>query len=1048
MRDLASMLRVELDASALGPKAPDFARISERQYYELATALAVEGVSASKKNNIIAIPLVPLRLVTNNSVGTKETEIDFPFNHHLVFDPSLYEINEALQVHSEIFRQYGELIAQAPDDVIQKINNGEIKVRVVASAQGVWTIADDKFPLDYEPDDAGGFYYRVKPGTGRICLGNDQDFNMLTYWGKFNVRKGGTLAVRFTDMPSLVEALNQIVRGELNIEEALFVNTNGVLRSRIDIYGMDPGFYEANYNRVPLPLSVAEARIAYDHARATPQGNIVPFPGTADTHEPRTEVYFAGLHEPGAQTPPDRAYQHNKALVERGEKFNSVMDVVLAKNDNDQYISSRDTILQNLDLAYARFSEEFEGMSSQQLMRFFNAYLDLAAPELMIRLYENSNNPYFQNAPTVQERMAFALNQLNRLTESVEWSLRALADPALIKAGLSPGEMYAALGKAYSIQQLAAEALSQNIGDATAISNYRRSFGLADNDELPSPAAVQSQSSELKIASGTAYKKGFLDHFAYYPGINAVYSAIDTGNVEEARKNAELVYLATLRDGGLESDAYWTTVTMVESLMILGEGYEDSLRMALEKVARVIKRTHTWRFDSTFGKWNAIVLPSLQRLVDDPIYGEIAQTTLRRATEIKEELTRVATDAEYRLVEVEITRTPGQLLLLASHGYRGMGLFDTEMVQNNFSYGGVVAHVLITRRDRHEFMKIMSMPVGKLMELLEGDVRALPPNLDASQSLLDINDTNLFIETTQIIIRQNFGSGPKKMEIIDNPYRGQQFDETTTSVDAIAGAPTDPDLRKRSSFNFKTSVAAEFAKGVGDCRHYAQSQQIMFDVWQEWKLSEHLRRAHDTLDAEVRRTAIDDFKDLERTRLRTIDIQAQGTLAVETLYRPKRPENDPEGFIFDPHRKAVEGHTMNMLFKLDSLGGIEQSSLCCAFYHEVYPWGFMPVDPAAIMTTLVQDKPHFEFPAAQLERVVGALGNKVPVWVSSEGFSGSRTKKVDDDPGHIYERGHVVEFDMINELRRRPTTRAQLVAIREFVKGSKNPVPANTNEAS
>jgi hypothetical protein len=745
-------------------------------------------------------------------------------------------------------------------------------------------------------------------------------------------------------------------------------------------------------------------------------------------------INFSGLHN-GEVVPPQSAYQHNLQLVAQQSAFNGTLDQILEIDPvTKKYVRLPAEIIPLLDDAYAKFDMESGGLSAQQLMRFFNAFMNIKAHDRMISLFEKSKDTRFQNAPIVIERVAVAYNMLQQPMKTIAWVQHYLQDAQVTANGLSLAEMYGALGKAYSIQQLKAEALARDRNDGDAIASYRHAFGLAADAPLPSNSELHIQTTRALAQSGEAYEKGFMDGFAYYPGINAVYSEIARGDIEQAKANAELVYLATLRDGGLESSDYWTVATMVEALLIMGKGHEGSFKAALDRVAQIITKTPEWRFESTFGKWNTVVRPALEKLASTEEHGAYAGQALQRAAEAEIYLTAVYQNPSSQAADRAKTRSPGEQFLSKSHGYRGMSVFDVEMVTNNFAFGGLISHVLVNRCDKHEFRKLLSMPAGELVRFLGGESTSLDPYVNKAKSLFDISDPNVFIDAAQVIIRQNFGTVEKKMEIIDNPDRFQAFDQTTKALDLVAGAPEGKAARNQLSFDFKTSVAAEFAKGLGDCRHHAQALQIMFDVWQEHKLSVYLRLAHDTTGGR-RDAAIRAFQELEQVRLRTIDVKVYAPVRMKETYRPERPPNDPHGYIADSENRCVENHTMNMLFRVGEHGRIEDPRIRCAFYQEAYPWRDQAIDSFSIRIKKEENgKIAFELDAGDLRNVQDAPQNKVPVRLVSDGYSGERVADARDDPGAIYERGHICEgFDIVKLLENRAVTVAQLEAIRQFV---------------
>jgi hypothetical protein len=83
-------------------------------------------------------------------------------------------------------------------------------------------------------------------------------------WGTYTIDKGGTLAVREKDIPALTEALQDIRNGKTTIAEALYTkNKKGETVARFDVYGMEPGFLEKNYDSVTLKPETQERLKAF-----------------------------------------------------------------------------------------------------------------------------------------------------------------------------------------------------------------------------------------------------------------------------------------------------------------------------------------------------------------------------------------------------------------------------------------------------------------------------------------------------------------------------------------------------------------------------------------------------------------------------------------------------------------------------------------------------------------------------------------------------------------------------------------------------------------
>lgn len=246
-----------------------FVKMEELEYHEVLKNLVFLGDAASKKSEIIAFPMVGMRANTLNTAGGVETTKDLAtFDDYMVFDAGKgadgkpkFTYETANKIFHKFFEFYADAMATAPAEVLAQINNGEMDARITIAGRDIWTIRNKNFKTDYEADKNHPGVYHVKPGTGRLCDPILEDRNMPVQWeGGFNARAGGRYAVRFSDVPVLVEALKSIEDGKCSIREALYDSKGN---AKFDIYGMDPKFYEDNYEKTNLPKEAADAIDSY-----------------------------------------------------------------------------------------------------------------------------------------------------------------------------------------------------------------------------------------------------------------------------------------------------------------------------------------------------------------------------------------------------------------------------------------------------------------------------------------------------------------------------------------------------------------------------------------------------------------------------------------------------------------------------------------------------------------------------------------------------------------------------------------------------------------
>lgn len=210
-------------------------------YQHTLERLVTEGHGVGKTQPVAAFLLRNLRLVTETESGVDEVEKEINVEPlYLVMD-----------------------LAQYPNDYVQKLVVRDIMAkyasRIIGDAElnspdfkgpGLWTTKKSSFEGDYVPDSAERNVFQPNEDAYRLCLTIDKPIIIPTAWGKpFTVEAGGTIAIRERDVVALTEVLQRIQDGEITSEEGL-LQTEAA--SKFDVYGMNPGFLEANYEPVSL----------------------------------------------------------------------------------------------------------------------------------------------------------------------------------------------------------------------------------------------------------------------------------------------------------------------------------------------------------------------------------------------------------------------------------------------------------------------------------------------------------------------------------------------------------------------------------------------------------------------------------------------------------------------------------------------------------------------------------------------------------------------------------------------------------------------------
>lgn len=229
-------------------------------YHALLQRLVLEGQGYGKTQPVAAFLLPNLRIVTSMSSGDDETMAEVPITPtYLVMDLRQYP-NGYVQklVVQDILAKYAAKVVG-----VTEINDPDFK------GAGLWTSKQSSFETDYIADDGNKNQFNPNPAAYRVCLSLDETIVIPTPWGEpFTIQKGGTLAIRESDIRDLITALENIRSGDTTAEDAL-LDEEG--KSKFDVYGMEPEFLVKNYDPITLKDTTREV-ITHFSARADQQG--------------------------------------------------------------------------------------------------------------------------------------------------------------------------------------------------------------------------------------------------------------------------------------------------------------------------------------------------------------------------------------------------------------------------------------------------------------------------------------------------------------------------------------------------------------------------------------------------------------------------------------------------------------------------------------------------------------------------------------------------------------------------------------------------------
>ncbi len=686
-----------------------------------------------------------------------------------------------------------------------------------------------------------------------------------------------------------------------------------------------------------------------------------------------------------------KAAEQNKQTVERESKFDTKIRQILDgenKSPEEKLVELR------------KFTFEDNSPSSlnpSELMLLLNTFKDHfenhADWESIIKLYNGSNDERFTSAPLVREFYAVALNKSGNAEASIKEAER------LISEGVETGEMMSALGKAYKLRYEAAKAMASTAGETDgekfkeAKKNYLNLF--PEDTDLNQVNVHFQQSFEKAFL---AYEKGYLLDFEYYPGINAVYLALEIRTEEwdqKAHEMAKLVKWSAENDGGLDAQDYWTAITTLEAMCIM---HDDAY--AIEAgLAKVLPRaTKVWQIDTT--------LEHLNKLPEFPAKGIVTTALEQRITDIK------AGTALEAVTQENVDTRDDATKKIDAHSYNLRGL-NSNFVSGNFEFNGQLHDRTINRSDVTIFDKL----VQKL-------------DLNKVETLEEFN------EITDEFIRFNYGT--EQMENLLGQYH-KLYDNTVKDLIAWAG------IDERKGANSRTSISVDLLLGLGDCRHHADAKQMLFDRWQRGRVNQTLRSSYDKIRYGQNNEQLDfdsiahSIESIRKHEMRTFHVIVSGPLRTKGKYEPVF--TDKGHFLLDESgiKNDIEDHTMTMLLERDENGNIVGIKLADSFYQLEYPFHQGEVSPENILGD------GFEV-VLPVENSAGEIV-ETTIYLKPTAYSNQKSKPDQKYYGELLLRGHAVSSKNIDLEKQftpsgRSNARKNLVGFRKTLPPAENIITA------
>ena len=558
----------------------------------------------------------------------------------------------------------------------------------------------------------------------------------------------------------------------------------------------------------------------------------------------------------------------------------------------------------------------------------------------MLKLVEDSTDQYFKNAPIVREFCAVASNMIGDFDRTITICEGLRAE------GKQNGEVFGALGKAY----------------------------LKKGD----------------LAQSTAnYEQGFLLDFEYYPGINAADGYLEQGDVTKAQNIARMVHMSCMRDGLRDTMDYWCAATALEAATITGDTDQDIINDAIARITDM--DIETWQLESTLSKIKS-TKEAIEAQGRDASFFDITIEKMAGA------ITKIEFEAQSNPNQ-EKTAPPiatqdqtsvAEKIDDMSYGYRGLAsnFIGQHFVSGNFKFVGQLPDHSLTRTDWQNFKSVLDLPLRQVT------------GADSDETLLDVTDSRTFMAHCDSLIRRVFLTRERQLEDLLSPGH-DRYDETVNALIDLSGIPKDAESRLLA--DSRTNISTIFGLGLGDCRHHAQTKQILFDIWQKIRINNHLRTAYEALEEQdftLYGHQMEAASQIEREELRTFDVVVKAPLKTKGPYVLDRDKNghpmiDPEG-----NMNVIEEHTMTMLLTRDEDYNVIGIALADSFYHDHYAWSDGAIDLDDILLT---DDDHIAIPAktmAAIDTDNGQMTN-VPVMLEPTVYAGKRDQTANDEYGSL-----------------------------------------------
>lgn len=694
--------------------------------------------------------------------------------------------------------------------------------------------------------------------------------------------------------------------------------------------------------------------------------------------------------------------EHDKALIVRNQyECENVIKFVFVY-DEDGHM--RGEIYPDLDadaflLGYIFYQlYDREGFVAMDAMRTF------------------SRNKDFKDDIIVNEFFARSLLRSSNLNTGLaihivsQFSDQAYSDFLLPLDLTSRAEFFGIAGRAYHIRYDQTKALIKELKDhgsdlKACDPQIRDSFIVSfDNqlargwDKLPAEELfkmLDGLAGESLRKSEKAYRGAFLLDFDPGYGTKLLRGEIELREFDTARKTAQTLFLAAMRDGGLEATRLNVKLALLESSIML---FDNSSEINAEFVGAVLESIGSADLSTVDSKRiGAFISKSKMRL--DFLKGVLT-------AEQKDNFDHIVESLEKEIAHWPLSRTVGatapatvavdpaakqlEFLLDKSFSYRGM---TSNYIDGNFRFGGQLSAHNVNRMDRLNFENLLKAPLRDFLSFSDSRVEKVMtewikanPGKEVedfkSLSLESITDVDMFMRLVDLFVRRAFRT--EELELEDLHSDGHKvFDKTTQNLISLMGM-SDSAVRKAMK-DSRTSLSVSLALGLGDCRHHAQAKQMLFDTWQRCCVNQLLAEYRGGGDESLGRQ-IHDILNLE---LRTFDVEVHAPVEMKALYDPVLEELDDgkKVHVMSDREQKIEEHTMNILLKRDDEGRLVEARFADSFYQDHYHWADGRIDfleDGGVLSMAAKD-------IAVMDMSTGAM-KEVDVRLAPTAYAGKRDR--------------------------------------------------------